>query len=242
MLGAMPGRPAAARPPRLASDVARSWVALAAWTPIIAGLPWLIALLPVFDDETLAESLIASISIAWTVFCLVMVALTVATFRRASGSELRAWLDATAAPRTRGRRLWWSFNGGGAIWWALTGSAVALYILFELALSGRGANPLFVIAGVTVVPASIAVIIVGFAVSHARRNTAGDLRFPETPLPTFVDYLYLSVQLTTTFGTSDVLVTSTAMRRAVAFHSILAFTFNAVIIALLVSVLLNSVR
>jgi uncharacterized membrane protein len=100
---------------------------------------------------------------------------------------------------------------------------------------------LFIVAGVAVVPASLAVIVVAFAVSHARADSDRDLRFPGTESPVFADYLYLSIQLTTTFGSSDVEVTSTRLRRAISVHSVLAFAYNAFVVALLVSAILNAV-
>ncbi len=173
-------------------------------------------------------------------FCLANVILTVATFRRASGPELRRRLDATAAPEGRLRRFWWGLNGGGAISWAATGSVVALLALLEVALSGRDMPVLFVAAGVAVVPASVAVIVTTFAVSHARADRDRALRFPGTESPVFTDYLYLSIQLTATFGASDVEVATTRLRRAISVHSLLAFAYNAFVIALLVSALLNA--
>ena len=43
--------------------------------------------------------------------------------------------------------------------------------------------------------------------------------------------------MATTFGTTDVDVTTTRLRRAVMGHAVLTFVFNTVIIALLVSAL-----
>jgi uncharacterized membrane protein len=179
--------------------------------------------------------------IAWTMFCLADVVLTVVAFHRANPSEFRRWLDATQAPEGRVRRFWWMINGGGAISWAVTGSVVALFALLEVALSGRGMPLLFVIAGVAVVPASVAVIVVTFAVSHARADREHGFRFPGTEEPRFADYIYLSIQLTATFGASDVEVASTRLRRAVSVHSLLAFAYNAFVVALLVSAILNAV-
>ena len=232
------------RLPRLASDLVRSWLAIAAF---LVTLTVSIVVFVVFRVDLSSQDLVASatsgaFAISWTVFSTVMALVTVLTFWRATGPQLRAWLAATAAPAGRLRRFWWSFNGGGAIWWSLSGSAVALYVLIDLALSGRETQPVFVAFGIAVVPASIAVIIVSFAVSHARLDGAGALEFPGTPVPRFTDYLYLSVMVTTSFGASDIAVTTTRLRRAIAFHSLLAFAFNAVVIALLVSVLLTAVR
>ena len=192
------------------------------------------------DVDDLGALYSGSFYLAWTGFCLVNVLVTIATFRRATAAQLREWLDATRAPEGRWRHFWWALNGGGATSWAITGSLVALLALLEVALTGRAMPFVFVVAGVAVVPASVAIIIVTFAVSHARANRDGALRFPGTDTPVFADYLYLSIQLTATFGSSDVEVASTRVRRAVSVHSLLAFAYNAFVIALLVSAILNA--
>ncbi len=96
-------------------------------------------------------------------------------------------------------------------------------------------------SGVAVVTGSFALIVVSFALHYARRDaTVGGLAFPGGTAPRFADYLYFSVQVSTTFGGSDVDVTTTRMRTAVTLHSVIAFTYNTVMVALLVSVLLNT--
>ncbi|MGV3714169.1 DUF1345 domain-containing protein [Pseudolysinimonas sp.] len=230
--------------PRLASDVTRSWLAIAIGTPFLMLVPLTTFVAPEvvgFEGPDDLNSLTSgTFYVGWTAFCLIAVILTVATFRRATGAELRRWLDGTRAPEGRLQRFWWMLNGGGAISWAVTGSLVALLALLDVALSGREMPFLFVVAGVAVVPASIAIIIVTFAVSHARANREAALRFPGTELPVFADYLYLSIQLTATFGGSDVEIANTRMRRAVSVHALLAFAYNAFVVALLVSALLNA--
>jgi uncharacterized membrane protein len=237
-------RTQAARRPRLASDITRSWVAILLGTPFLMLVPvvGLVAprLISLDGPEDFAALLSGTFYVGWTAFCLIDVILTVVTFRRASGSELRRWLDETQAPEGRLARFWWNLNGGGAISWAASGSVVALIALLDVAIAGRAMPLLFVIAGVAVVPASIAVIIVTFAVSHARADRDRALRFPGTDEPVFTDYLYFSIQLTATFGGSDVELTNTRMRRAVSVHSLLAFAYNAFVVALLVSALLNA--
>lgn len=232
------------RRPRLASDITRSYLAIAIGTPFLFLFPVFTRLAPDaigFDGvEDVGALLGGTFYLGWTAFCVADVVLTVAAFHRLSGAELRRRLDDTQAPAGRLARFWWNLNGGGAISWAITGSVVALFALLDVALSGREMPLPFVIAGVAVVPASVAVIIVTFAVSHARADREGALRFPGTEAPVFADYLYFSIQLTATFGGSDVEVTNTRMRRAVSVHSLLAFAYNAFVIALLVSALLNA--
>jgi uncharacterized membrane protein len=53
----------------------------------------------------------------------------------------------------------------------------------------------------------------------------------------FWDCVYLATQVQTKFSSSDVVVETTLTRRIVSGHTIVAFAFNTVIIALLIAVL-----
>jgi uncharacterized membrane protein len=59
----------------------------------------------------------------------------------------------------------------------------------------------------------------------------GGLDFPETKEPGSYDFLYFSFVIGMTAQTSDVAITTTAMRRLNLVHSIVSFFFNAVLIA-----------
>jgi uncharacterized membrane protein len=232
---------AAARTPRLASDILRGWIAAGISAPFFFLVP--IAAVLFSDALRLDAGQLITVTyyVGWTVFSIATVVLTLATFGRASGRELRAWLDRSNVPNRFWPRLWSAVSGGGAISWSLTGSVVALLALLPLATAGGEVPMTVVVAAITVVPASIAIIIVSFAVAYARLDSSGGFEFPGTPQPRFVDYLYLSVQATTTFGTSDVSVTTSRIRRMVSFHSLIAFGYNAFVIALLVSAILGAV-
>lgn len=62
--------------------------------------------------------------------------------------------------------------------------------------------------------------------------TAGDAPAPE---PNYVDFMYFSVTIAATSQTSDVAVTTRAMRTLVLGHSVLSFGFNALVLALAVN-------
>ncbi len=64
---------------------------------------------------------------------------------------------------------------------------------------------------------------------------AGGLEFPSTPKPGISDFLYFSFVIGMTAQVSDVVVTSAALRKVVLIHSIGAFFFNTVILALAVN-------
>ena len=64
----------------------------------------------------------------------------------------------------------------------------------------------------------------------------GGLEFPDDSTPDYLDFLYFSFVVGTTAQTSDVAVTSRAMRRVVMLHGILSFFFNTAVIALAVNI------
>jgi uncharacterized membrane protein len=232
----------ATRHPVLARDVARSYISvgvgMAVVTAILYGLVFLApsVLIPLGRDQIVRVFCYSG----WALFCLTYIALSLIAFSRLSAEELRSATAATEPDSSGMRRFWWALNGGGAIWWALTGAAVTLVTLIELIASGQELTPLLIGSCVTVVVVTAALIVVAFAVNYAREDAVrGGLRFPGEDEPRFGDYLYFSIQVTTTFGGSDVEVLHRGMRRIVSMHSVIAFTFNTVIIALLVSVLVG---
>jgi len=64
---------------------------------------------------------------------------------------------------------------------------------------------------------------------------AKGLIFPEDELPDYFDFAYFSIVIGMTFQVSDVVITSKGVRRLVLLHSMIAFIFNTVIIAMTVS-------
>jgi len=71
--------------------------------------------------------------------------------------------------------------------------------------------------------------------SGGANGGGGGLRFPDDSTPDYLDFLYFSFVVGTTAQTSDVEVTSRAMRRVVMLHGILSFFFNTAVIALAVN-------
>lgn len=67
------------------------------------------------------------------------------------------------------------------------------------------------------------------------------LVFPNQPDPDYFDFLYYSFVIGMTSQVSDVQVSSREMRRLTLAHSILAFAFNVLIVALTINVLAGSV-
>ena len=66
---------------------------------------------------------------------------------------------------------------------------------------------------------------------------AGGLDFPGGEAPGYGDFLYFAVTLGMTFQTSDVAITSRAMRRVVTGQTVAAFVFNLGVLAFTINVL-----
>jgi uncharacterized membrane protein len=77
-----------------------------------------------------------------------------------------------------------------------------------------------------------------YAHLHYRKSTrldkesAGGIQFCGTEEPSDIDFAYFAFTIGMCFQVSDVVVTTTEMRRAVLFHALLSFVYNTVILAL----------
>jgi uncharacterized membrane protein len=99
-------------------------------------------------------------------------------------------------------------------------------------------EPLTVWTAIVVVATSWLATLVAYAVHYARFDAAsGGMQFPDGNGRVFGDYVYLAVQVQTTFSTSDVSLTSASARAIVTGHTLVSFAFNTVIIAMLITIL-----
>lgn len=67
----------------------------------------------------------------------------------------------------------------------------------------------------------------------------GGLDFPNESEPDYVDFAYFSFVIGMTFQVSDIIITSGTLRRLVLIHSLISFAFNAIIVALTISIIAN---
>ena len=162
---------------------------------------------------------------------------TFAIFQNADAETLARWVAATA-PSGRISRLQAEFAGTGptiSVQW----SGLAIVSVVVLALSpDLLRQPLVIALSAAVVTTSWLVTIVSYAVHYARVTaTVGGLTFPGARSVVFWDCVYLATQVQTTFSSSDVGIETTLTRKIVTGHTLVAFAFNTVIIALLIAVL-----
>ncbi|MCG5216434.1 DUF1345 domain-containing protein [Streptosporangium sp. KLBMP 9127] len=223
--------------PLLADDVARSRTCVVIAAPLVVASPFVIRTLDM--QPTLPGILM--LFATWSIYSIIYIVLVLGVFIRADAGTLRQWLQAVPRPKTRAQRISGVINGYGAIWWALSGGGISIAAMIILVTTGESTPPAIIWAGLVVLTASWAIIAVSFAVHYAREHAlSGGLEFPGEA-PRFSDFLYLALQLSTTFASSDVVITTTRARRFAMLHGGLAFLFNTIIIAILVTVLLAAV-
>ncbi|WP_152365591.1 DUF1345 domain-containing protein [Microlunatus speluncae] len=236
--------------PRMVDDVRRTWISTTAMAVLV-----MVGAVAFAAIGTLTEAIPAEVLLrrdyfvliyfcAWTIYCVIYLGLTLRTLRPPDGRTLAGWLREDNAGRQR-RRLHELMSGSGGPAAAVGFCVVAVgAVIISATLPELRGVPAVIALAFLVVAASWTLIIVVYAVHYARENSNfGGLDFPnaeEEGPPEFVDYLYLAIQVTTTFSTSDVTIGKRRMRRVVSTHSVVAFVFNTVIIALLVSLLLSA--
>jgi uncharacterized membrane protein len=132
----------------------------------------------------------------------------------------------------------------GVLWTSVLLSAVVLVALgLELHAGQAGGLPEIVLAASTLMLSWLFMNTM-FAVHYAHvyygddvhRKKRGGLEFPDDDEPDYWDFAYFAIVIGMTFQVSDVQITDRRLRRAVLVHSVIAFFFNVVIIAISVNV------
>lgn len=185
--------------------------------------------------------------VGWIVFAAVHTLTTVLAYAGLSGAQVRAIARAERVRRQRQpgwlRRPTTSFlmTGGDAPAWAIQLSLCALVGVAAVAFSAalREAPWVLALAGVLTAASWVNVLVV-YAVSYALADARQPgMDFPGEADRGFSDFLYFSAMVQSTFGTTDVAVTTTPMRRMVTAHGLLAFVYNTFVVAMLISVMLT---
>lgn len=145
------------------------------------------------------------------------------------------------------RRWWWPLIGfGGASSWTLSAALAAVFITVVIAQDPtyRG-NLLYVALGLLCVACSWALMVYSFALQYLRlqagtgggRHITLDLDEPAQ----FGDYLTLAILLSTMAATVSATVRTREAWMLVRTNVLFAFTFNSVIVAMVVSLLIGGI-
>jgi len=230
------------RPRWLMSEARRILVATVSIIPVSIAAAGLLILYDVAPGTRIWSTLLAG----WLTFALVETLLTWLAYRGLTGATLEQALrrDADRAGRRRTTALMaWVTGGRGAASWGVNLSVMALFAVLGLLVApGLKASSLVLVLSAVLVVMSWFNVAVNFATQYGRLSvTDGGVEFPGAEELAYSDLLYLALMVQTTFGTTDVQLTRASSRRAVMSQSLIAFMFNTLIIALLVSLLLGAV-
>lgn len=228
----------------------------------IAGVPALIVsgiLVFGFDFDPLGSgpSMAASLALPhevinlflvfWPLFALTYLLWTHAGLRDLDETELIVHSRWSVA----NRRRWWSkwFGMGGAVSWATMAAYLAFIFNIFLVTSGSGGD-IVISAGLGIanVIASWAVLVYSFALEFMRLDLSGggspgerQLEFEMEGPREFGDYLTFSVLSSTMTAALPGRAVSRRAWRLVRTNVIVAFAFNSVVVATLVSMILSYV-
>jgi uncharacterized membrane protein len=221
--------------PRLASDFQRLLFSAALGLPATAAAEGLY--LAISGSGLSVIAIVVAAYIFSATSSLAYFITTFAVFQNADADSLARWVAATA-PTGRLSKLQAEFAGTGptiTVQW----SGLAIVSVVVLALSpDLLRQPLVIALSAAVVTTAWLVTIASYAVHYARVTaTVGGLTFPGDSGVVFWDCVYLATQVQTTFSSSDVTIETTLTRRIVSGHTLVAFAFNTIIIALLIAVL-----
>ncbi|MFI7104262.1 DUF1345 domain-containing protein [Streptomyces sp. NPDC050161] len=173
-------------------------------------------------------------------YLLPYLALTLTAFLCVVPEQVRSWAHREARGTFLQRYIFGTAPGPGA---SLFIAAAAL-VVAVLWLPGHLSTTFSVLPRTLVALALVVVawicVVVAFAVTFQADNLVENERaldFPGEQVPAWADYVYFALAAMTTFGTTDVNVTSRDMRRTVAANTVIAFVFNTVTVASLVAAL-----
>jgi hypothetical protein len=178
----------------------------------------------------------------WLAFTVTYLAWTHRVYATADVSAVRA----AAARDTRTRRSWIGQLSGptGPTDWTTTAAVMAVVVTVGVALTpGARENPVIILLGLVAVAGSWALMVYSFALDYMQVTVLQEpgedphITFRFADEPRFPDYLTFSVAVSTMAFTSPAEVTSRQMWRRLRSHIVLAFIFNTVIVAMMVSLL-----
>jgi len=175
------------------------------------------------------------VMLGWDVFCLVLISLHWYMFFNTSVAETH--LKAVTQDETRGE-----------IFAVVLVSTFAGLLAVILLLVSKDVDPLDLTVAISGMFLSWFLVHTTFSMRYAHLYYGGGknedlikkgsgLDFPGGDAPDFIDFAYFSFVLGMTFQVSDVEISSRKIRRLSLLHSLIAFIFNTVIVALTINAL-----
>ncbi|HHW83643.1 MAG TPA: DUF1345 domain-containing protein [Actinomycetales bacterium] len=159
-------------------------------------------------------------------------------FRDVRGADLRA-LAVASSPKTAKERRTLIALGVNESFLGLSAGIFSLVMVGTL-LTLEDAGSWGVVLVLAAVVASWAIIVEAFATRYLRLwATHEALSFTGEEEAEFFDFVHLSVQVSTGYGWTDATARAAAARRTLTLHTLTAYVFNTLIVALLVAAALS---
>ena len=190
------------------------------------------------DDA--AVRLISAYVVFWPLNCAVYLTWTHLAYSRLDAIQLRE--AGRRDGRASRRGFEWIFSSSGATNTTISAAIVSVVAMVVLAQRPevRG-EPLYVGLGLLTVASSWALMVYSFAQEYLHLNVRDEddpaVAFAFDEPPRFGEYLTLAVLLSTMAATVSATIRSRAAWRLVRINVLLAFAFNSVIVAMMVSLL-----
>lgn len=174
----------------------------------------------------------------WTLWCTCQSVATYLVFGRCDAATFAERIDTSRPPRRAAWRVLLGLDDGAvSLGILLSVMMVAVTMFVFVTPSLRASNAVIALAACSVI-SSWLLAAFSYAIAYARvDHRQKGLVFPGDEAPELGDYLYHAFCVNATFATSDVTVTSREMRRLTTSHTLVAFGFNTVIFALLITLL-----
>lgn len=189
------------------------------------------------DDDRLAQFLTFAL-IYWTLWCTLQCILTYLIFGRCDASTFAQRIQSAESGRRRLWRVVLGIDEGAVSLATVLSVGMVVVTMFVFITPKLHRDTSVIAAAATSIVSSWMLTALSYAIDYARLDmrTKG-LQFPGNEQLAFSDYLYYAICVNSTFATSDVTVVSSAMRRLTTTHTLVAFGFNTVIFALLITLL-----
>ncbi|WP_435858712.1 DUF1345 domain-containing protein [Streptomyces varsoviensis] len=163
---------------------------------------------------------------------------TLITFSTVSPAAIRGWAHRTARGTLIQRYVLGTAPGPGASIFVAVAALVVALVWRPGHMGTALPGVVRVVVALALVAGAWVCVFVSFAVAFHADNLVENeraLEFPGGETAVWADYVYFAVSLMTTFGVTDVTVTSRDMRRTVSANAVIAFFFNTVTVASLVA-------
>ncbi|GGR57489.1 hypothetical protein GCM10010282_58120 [Streptomyces roseolus] len=197
-------------------------------------------LLLVFGDTERFSTADAGVIVLFS-YLATYLAVTLTVFSTAAPEAVRAWAGRHEERGTVLQRYVLGSAPGPGVSLSIAAAALLVAVVWRPGHLGTHLPVgVRVVMALVLVVTAWACVLTAFAVAfHADNLVEGEraLDFPGDGPALWADYVYFALAVMTTFGTTDVDVTSREMRRTVSANAIVAFVFNTVTVASLVGAL-----